>query len=177
MSGLKRRLVRTKQRSKIVAPDERRGVAVHEAGHVVMLELLGYGYDYVTVRHLGQGSGHVALSPSFEPSRDRAGTRRTAMVLMAGALAQWLVLGAQAADAAVSGAGSDLADAARLLRTITNDPGTVKPLLHETLDMLRENERAIRILAEALMARERLTRADVRLVLSGVALSRGALGS
>jgi hypothetical protein len=141
-------------------PCKLREAAVHEAGHTVMMELLDIPYDRVSIAH---GLPRCAWIWVSGVERATGPVQRAFMALMAGVVAQRLLLDRHVDTQRRYTAESDhdLALAARLLRSVTDDARENTRLLRETLDRLKPNACPIDAIANRLLAQPTLTRREV----------------
>ena len=141
-------------------PCKMREAAVHEAGHTVMMELLDIPYDRVSIAH---GRPRCAWIWVSGVERATGPVQRAFMALMAGVVAQWILLDRNVDTQRRYTAESDhdLALAAELLRSVTGAARESKRLLRVTLDRLKPNAGAIEAITGQLLERPTLTRREV----------------
>jgi hypothetical protein len=141
-------------------PGEMLEAAAHEAGHAVMMELLDLPYDRISI---ARGRPRCAWRWVSNVERDVEPVRRAIMALAAGAAAQWVLLarGADAQRRYIGDSGHELALAARLLSSVTDDDGEIDRLVRRTVDLLKRNVAAVEAVANRLLKRPTLTRREV----------------
>lgn len=137
-----------------------REAAVHEAGHVVMMELLDIPYDHVSIagarpRCAGRWVSNV--------ERTLAPVRRAVLALSAGAAAQWALLDRKANGQRryIAKSDHDHVLAAKLLGSVTSDAGEIDRLLRRAVDLVKRNSGAIDAIASQLLEQPTLTSREV----------------
>lgn len=136
----------------------RRGVAFHEAGHAFVAALRQVPFTYVTIKASAAGAGHLDLGTSAAPSE----AIERIDVLLAGELAECIGCGARDARSSAD----DRVQAVGLATLVVGAGGDrATALLNErqcsVRQLLEGNRAALIALADALLARETLTAADV----------------
>jgi cell division protease FtsH len=81
--------------AKIIPDDEKRRIATHEAGHVIVAQAMGKAasIDKVSIVARGQGVGHLAMLSEDKSVLTRADMEAQITIAMAGVAAEELVLG------------------------------------------------------------------------------------
>jgi cell division protease FtsH len=81
--------------AKIIPEDEKRRIATHEAGHVIVAQAMGKAasIDKVSIVARGQGVGHLAMLSEDKSVLTRADMEAQITIAMAGVAAEELVLG------------------------------------------------------------------------------------
>lgn len=157
-----------------VVDDPVRLTAVHEAGHAVMAELCGQQVTEVEVegddRHTGsvRSLRFVEEHPEeVDPHLPTAPLERRLLCTVAGMVAEAMASGRDGWD----DGSEDLDAAVRLAIQVVGDCERVIPFLETARahaeDLLRRHWTAVEILADALVARGRLSGEEVRRLTAG----------
>jgi ATP-dependent Zn protease len=128
-------------------------IAVHEAGHVVIARVLRFPVRGATIR-AWHGGGRAWLDADD-------GSNAAIIVTLAGRAATEVILG-RADD---FGCSTDDAPARRMLRTKGYVGFGMAIKLYDARLLIREHRRAVEAVANALLARETLTGAEIDLLI------------